>query len=232
MALPNCGAAPRYLENLRIGGGYGTAPNGGADLDAAGNAAFNGDLTVAGDFLALGPLRYRDALRADTANGGVNRDWSVAPELFGDGSNSTLAGSVAVNHSSRMHFAAWPFPPNTLEAVNCSFMLPPDYDGSPLRVRLVWVSEAALGGTGGDVVWRVYMTAYTDGETFNISTTSVDAIDSFQAVDTFHIIDLNYTLDTYGPGQPVALNLRRDGASGLDTFDADAQLIKVLISYA
>jgi hypothetical protein len=48
MALPSVGAHPRQVENLRIGGGYNSAPDGGADIDNKGNAAMNGDLTVGG----------------------------------------------------------------------------------------------------------------------------------------------------------------------------------------
>lgn len=48
MPLPDLGTHPRHLEELRLGGGYGSAPDGGADFDRAGNAALDGDLTVDG----------------------------------------------------------------------------------------------------------------------------------------------------------------------------------------
>ena len=49
MTLPSIGPSPRYLEELRIGGGYGSAPDGGVDLDKAGNIAADGDLTIKGN---------------------------------------------------------------------------------------------------------------------------------------------------------------------------------------
>lgn len=48
MGLPSTGSNPRYVENLRVGGGYGSLPDGGVDMDGAGNAALSGDLTVDG----------------------------------------------------------------------------------------------------------------------------------------------------------------------------------------
>ena len=59
MALPSVGAHPMRVENVQVGGGYGSAPNGGMDVDGAGNAALDGDLTVDGSvqtaaFLGLG----------------------------------------------------------------------------------------------------------------------------------------------------------------------------------
>lgn len=59
MALPNVGTHPRQIENLRVGGGYNSSPDGGFDVDAAGNMAANGDCTIAGfvqakTFLGMG----------------------------------------------------------------------------------------------------------------------------------------------------------------------------------
>ena len=54
MALPNVGAHPRRIENIQVGGGYASTPDGGLDADAAGNLAMSGDLTVAGITQAMG----------------------------------------------------------------------------------------------------------------------------------------------------------------------------------
>lgn len=229
MPLPNCGPAPRYLENLRIGGGYGSLPNGGIDLDHAGNAAFDGDVTVDG------ALRYRNVLRADAANGGVNRDWCCDVRLFGDeasNANAGATGPTTIPFSTRMFFKGWDFSATALQTINTSFVLPADYDGSPLRVRLCWVSQSTKGGTSGDVLWRVYLRAYGDGAAFVVSTNFVDQLDTFQGVDKFHHCDLVITPETPAPGVPAALNIRRVGDHASDTFNADAQLIKALVSYA
>ena len=42
MALPVLGNSPRYVEELRIGGGYASA-DGGVDFDKLGNIAADGD---------------------------------------------------------------------------------------------------------------------------------------------------------------------------------------------
>ncbi len=44
LVLLGIGTAPRYLEELRIGGGYGESVDGGADLDKAGNITSNGNV--------------------------------------------------------------------------------------------------------------------------------------------------------------------------------------------
>jgi len=229
MSLPNCGTAPRHLENLRIGGGYASTPNGGADLDHAGNAAFDGDLTVDG------AVSYRSALRADSANGGVNRDWCHQLNLFGEEASNLASGAsgpTAITNSTRMYFKGWDFSPTLLQTINASFMFPPDYDGSPLRFRLVWVSQATKGGTSGNVLWRIFVRGYADGAAFAIPNNAGDQLDAFQGVDKFHFCDIVHQPENTGMGLPVALNIRRVADHASDTFNADAQLIKVLISYA
>ncbi|MDX9972715.1 MAG: LamG domain-containing protein [FCB group bacterium] len=42
------GPAPRYLESLRIGGGYGSTPDGGADFEADGDILTDGGVTAKG----------------------------------------------------------------------------------------------------------------------------------------------------------------------------------------
>lgn len=235
MSLPNCGAAPRQLENLRIGGGYASTPNGGTDLDQAGNAAFDGDVTVDGALLIGGAVSYRNALRSDHANGGVNRDWCREVNLFGDevsNINSGATGPTSIPFSTRMFYKAWDFSPTTLQTLNMSFMLPPDYDGSPLRIRLVWLSQTAKGGTSGDVLWRVYLRGFADGVSFAIPNNFSDQLDTFQGVDKFHICDIVHTPENPGKGLPVSMNVRRVADHATDTFNADAQLVKVFISYA
>lgn len=53
------GPNPRYLEELRIGGGYADPVDGGADLDKAGNIVTDGSITLEGD-LAVGKNEAAD----------------------------------------------------------------------------------------------------------------------------------------------------------------------------
>lgn len=46
------GPNPRYIEELRIGGGYGSAPDGGADFEKDGDISTDGSLTVKADIAA------------------------------------------------------------------------------------------------------------------------------------------------------------------------------------
>jgi len=232
MALPDCGSTPRYLENLRVGGGYGSAPDGGADIDYRGRAAFSGDFTAGGVVNALAGIQYRGILRADSSNGGVNRDWFTEPTLFGEEVESSTGASESVVFSTRFHFRVWNFNQSSILGINTSFWLPPDYDGSPLRVRLMWFSTAAKGGTAGVVKWRVYMRGHADNTPFAISGAFTDVNDTFHAVDTVHLCDVIHTPEVPGKGRPATLTIRRVGSDAADTFNADAQLAKVCISYA
>lgn len=96
LALVAVGANPRYLEELRIGGGYGEPVDGGADFEkngdilTDGNAAVGGDLEV-GAFNAAnhsatiqagsGRSTYLNLNEADAQNGGA---------LWFDGANDKL----------------------------------------------------------------------------------------------------------------------------------------------
>lgn len=71
MGLPNVGAHPRRIENLRVGGGYGSSPDGGADVDGAGNAALNGDLTVGGYAQVVGLLGVGAPTMLHIADGAI-----------------------------------------------------------------------------------------------------------------------------------------------------------------
>ena len=55
LGAASVGAFPRYIEELRIGGGY-HAEDGGADFDRHGNIAGSGDLHMDGDISMGGDL--------------------------------------------------------------------------------------------------------------------------------------------------------------------------------
>lgn len=69
-------AAPRYLEELRIGGGR-SDPDGGIDLDATGNLAMSGDLEVGGRITAGSGARVLTDAQG-RIDGGALQDGSVA----------------------------------------------------------------------------------------------------------------------------------------------------------
>jgi len=60
MTLPNVGDSPARFENVSIGGGYDSTPDGGSHLDKAGNVAINGDLTADGGIECSGQALLND----------------------------------------------------------------------------------------------------------------------------------------------------------------------------
>jgi len=54
LVLGAMGPSPRYLEELVVGGGYGSAPDGGMDLEANGDLRTDGSLTAGGGVQVLG----------------------------------------------------------------------------------------------------------------------------------------------------------------------------------
>ncbi|GMV99270.1 MAG: hypothetical protein AMXMBFR84_04090 [Candidatus Hydrogenedentota bacterium] len=48
IALLGLGVAPRYLENLKVGGGFGSIPDGGVDLESDGDISADGNAAIKG----------------------------------------------------------------------------------------------------------------------------------------------------------------------------------------
>lgn len=68
--LPGLGAAPRYLESLRVGGGYGDR-DGGLDIDPDGTLSTNGAILAEGGVTLRGPLRAGTEEHALTTDEGL-----------------------------------------------------------------------------------------------------------------------------------------------------------------
>jgi len=70
LGLLAIGSHPRYLEELRIGGGYGDAADGGADFDNSGNIAADGSVKATGGFEAGKDSTVRGVVTAWDGAGG------------------------------------------------------------------------------------------------------------------------------------------------------------------
>lgn len=81
------GPAPRYIEELCIGGGYGT-PDSGTDLDAAGNIAADGNLFIGGNTDADRSVSVTSGALATAALDLAAFDTGGA--MWYDGANETL----------------------------------------------------------------------------------------------------------------------------------------------
>lgn len=118
------GSSPRYLEELRIGGGYGEPADGGADFDKAGNITTDGDVTC-GDLAAWagGVVAGRD-----TETRGLLTAW--------DGAGETAPGCLklaSADGTLRYVFAA-----NDGSGLRIHGILPTaDTDGQWLKARTV-----------------------------------------------------------------------------------------------
>ncbi|MFP4500591.1 MAG: hypothetical protein ACLFTT_06280 [Candidatus Hydrogenedentota bacterium] len=223
MTLPNMPAQMTSREFLRIAGGYGTpgaghSPAGGLDVDNAGNLAMDGDLTVGG------------ALRM--AAGGVDKTWScwldVATALRGT-SNPPAGPNVTWNNDYRGNFHSLDFDASNKEFVSWVLALPAHYDGSALRVDLVWTASA--GTVGLEVAWQPRLAVLADGENPDQSMAPIAyVVDAYQGAGLVHVSTGSGVPLVPGGGSVLFVTLNR--AADADTFDADAKLIGLRLGYA
>ncbi len=97
LCLLAIGASPRYLEELRIGGGLGDAVDGGADLDKAGNIRTDGEVecdgvTVNGGEVAAETGEYSQLAGRDLLEAG--QDDVTSGNLHVYGGSDSAAGAI------------------------------------------------------------------------------------------------------------------------------------------
>lgn len=235
MALPNMRPGLTSREFLRIAGGYqapalGKSPAGGLDVDNAGNMATDGDLTIdgagsfGGDLAVTGDLSIAGSLR--TSPDGVDKTWS---HYVGAQEISPITAGAVTNHvfqSNRVVVPLIPFDASVIESACFTIGLPEDYDGSELKVAFYWT---ATGGTSGTVAWAANNSIFVDDESLAEIVGGPIATDTFIAINDLHLIETTFTPGGIDPGL-LTMFVRRLATS--DTFDADAQLIGVRVTYA
>lgn len=162
------------------------------------------------------------------------RKWNVTLGAH----NATLSTTPAAGPTVReiatssvlgFHCSTLDFDQSTDEYAHWKVMLPPDYDGRPLRARLVW---APVAGTTGNVLCRLYAKCYGDIATPVAKSTITTLSDAFSA--TGRIMQsafVTFTPETPTDGKLLDVTLRRNASGGSDTFDADAPLIALEIAY-
>lgn len=218
MTLPTLGANPRCIEQLRIGGGYNSAPDGGVDIDKQGNIAADGDLTIDGNLKVSG---------VDTTWGvflSARNGWPTpssgcsSPVLLSFGSSTDPAVYVMDFDKDSEKYAKF------------NVHMPQGYDGRSLAIRVYWTATA---GTSGDVLWRIYGRCNGDGDDLtNSNTTYTSGADVFLGQNKMHI--RQYTLEPSNAtaGGLLVITIRRQGSNAQDTFDSDARLVGIDIRYA
>jgi hypothetical protein len=130
LALIGIGAAPRYLEELRIGGGYGEAADGGADFDKSGNIATDGSVKATGEMEA----------GKDSTSRGLVTAW--------DGAGTNAPGTLKLGSTDGT--VGYVFMSNDRSGLRISSSLPTsDTDGNWLKAKTVTdlSSPPAIGGT-------------------------------------------------------------------------------------
>jgi hypothetical protein len=131
LALLAVGSNPHYLEELRIGGGYGEPVDGGADFDRAGNIVTDGSVTAEGGSVEAG---------RDSSVRGVMTGW--------DGSGGNAPGCLKLGSANGT--VGYLFVSNDRAGLRIHSALPTsDTDGTWLKAQTVADLSAppAIGGT-------------------------------------------------------------------------------------
>lgn len=221
------GTHPRYLENLRIGGGYNAGPDGGADFDQAGNIAANGTLDLDGDATIGGGLD----VGGDFSVAGVDTTWSIyLPASLGmpDPALPCAPFAIANWRNYQVATGSLAFDPVNPEAAYFQFRLPDTYDGRPLKFTLEW---SASSGAGGDVRWGVLPFSSEDGDSLDDTGTTTYVVDSFVAVKANHLCSVIATPTHASGGTLNVVRVIRLSNHASDTFTSDSLLIGVSITY-
>ena len=221
------GPNPRYLEELRLGGGYGSSPDGGADFDKAGNIAADGSLDLGG------PAAFGSGVTVagDFAITGVDTTWSAyCPASLGIPDPALPCGPVTPVSWRNFHVATptLAFDPNNPEAAYFQFRLPPTYDGRPLKFTLEW---SATAGSSGDVRWGVNPISFDDGDTLVVTDSLSYVQDALIASNALHIATITDSLPAASNGRLVTARILRDASNVGDTFASDALLIGIGVEY-
>lgn len=221
------GPHPRYLEELRIGGGYNSSPDGGTDFDKAGNIATNGTLDVEG----AATFGADVSVTGDFAVAGVDTTWSIyLPASLGMPDPSLPCAPFAVTNWRNFHVAtgSLAFDASNPEAAYFQFRLPDAYDGRPLKFTIEWSASA---GTSGDVRWGINSMRYGDGESLVQTGTLSYVLDTLTLLEHLYVAELVDTPSNSAIGVFVTLRILRDSSHASDTFNGDAKLIGIRVSY-
>jgi hypothetical protein len=145
---------------------------------------------------------------------------------------TTPAGAV-VNvefQASRTYIPLMPFSGSGSDQEAASFVvgLPDDYDGSALSVDIFWT---ILSGSG-TVLWSINPASFQEGDNMAVSNTGfTSSADTALSVEYLNITTQSGTPTGASAGDKTLTVLVRRLA-GYDTMAADAQLIKIDVSYA
>ena len=221
------GPHPRYLEELRIGGGYNSSPDGGADFDKAGNIAANGSLNVGG------AATFGDdvSVAGDFAVTGVDTTWSIylpASQGMPDPVLPCAAFATTNWRNFQVATGTLAFDATSPEAAYFQFRLPDSYDGRALKFTIEWSASA---GTSGDVRWGALPFSFVNGSSLDDTGVTTYVNDTFLGTKLTHICFVNATPTHAVGGSLNTVRIIRLSNNAADTFNADSLLIGVHVSY-
>jgi hypothetical protein len=221
------GTHPRYLEELRIGGGYNSTPDGGVDFDKAGNIAANGTLDVEGAAAFGGNV----SIAGDLEVAGVDTTWSIylpASQGMPDPALPCAPFAIANWRNFQVATGSLAFDQTSPEAAYFQFRLPDSYDGRPLKFTIEWSASA---GTSGDVRWGVNSMRFDNGESMYQTGTLSYVLDSLISIEHLHVVQIVDIPSFSATGLLVTTRILRDASHTSDTLNADAKLIGLRVSY-
>lgn len=243
MGLPSTGSNPRYVENLRVGGGYGSLPDGGVDVDGAGNAAMSGDLTVDG---TIGEATFSGDVTVEgdliLGSTGVNAFWETSIlrpgiELIAGGNNPPSAIATKVYAANRREIPVATCDDSVTSRLMGMLTLPNDYDGRALGFDVYW---SVATSNSGSVFWQVVGSSDNDGDDLTNTATASSVLTAIGAAPTA-VDQMVITSGTWTPsgadgvaGQMAFFSLIRSGTSATDTYTAagdNAHLIGIKFYY-
>jgi hypothetical protein len=124
---------------------------------------------------------------------------------------------------------AWLLDASSAEAVGASIEVPSDWTAGAIAFKILW---AATTTGAGNVVWQVFSATdrLVDGATVGGGSDSltVAATTSVTALDTTATVR---SVTPTARGGYLPIKVRRDAASGSDTYAADAAFLGVLLEY-
>jgi len=223
------GAAPRYIEELRIGGGYGDSADGGADFERDGDILTDGTLSIGGEgllsvnngsWLNLSPSE-RERRYVGYQHYGASQ-WLKVVEI--DGTNATAWCNAHLHISIRQRLGA----NNRAGFADAYFSF--SFDATPAAYVPVWTQFRHLGSTSSlefalkeketetGAKWEVW--CYADTNTHILANAEYYSND-------YSAININW--DLFGVAADTGTDVPSNTETYVDqnlTFDSDDGMVK------